>query len=74
VEGACRLASLVYLGDIPVVFMEYHHIIGYHFVERLKRAVLIETSDWENLQDLRLWALVLGGIKAREADRRVWRR
>lgn len=68
IETACRLAALVYLGEIRVEFVMYH-VTGYHFVERLQQTILAETTDWEEFQDLRLWALVIGAIKASPTDR-----
>lgn len=67
IEMACRLAALIYLGDVRVGFMEYH-ITGYHFMERLKDVVVQESEEWQNFPELRLWVLVIGGIKASAAD------
>jgi hypothetical protein len=68
VEAACRLAALIYLGDIRVEFIIYH-VTGYHFVERLNHVALAECSEWDEFQNLRLWVLVIGAIKASPADR-----
>jgi hypothetical protein len=54
IETACRLGGLVYLGDIRTEFVMYH-VTGYHFVEKLKQIILIETTEWEEFQNLRLW-------------------
>lgn len=46
IETACRLAALIYLGDIRVEFVLYH-ITGHHFVERLKCAILEKLTEWD---------------------------
>jgi hypothetical protein len=65
-ESTCCLAAMVYLADIRVEFLAYN-VTGHHYIERLKAAVL--NSEWHDLHDLRLWALVIGGIKSSEKDR-----
>ena len=67
IETACRLAALIYLSDIRIEFVLYH-VTGYHFVERLRETALAETTEWEEFQDLRLWVLVIGAIKALPED------
>jgi hypothetical protein len=68
VETACRLAALLFLSDIRVEFVPYH-VTGYHFVKRLEQIALLEITEWEEFQNLRLWVLVIGAIKASPADR-----
>jgi hypothetical protein len=68
VEKAFRLAALIYLADVRVKCMEYH-ITGYHFMEDLKGMVLLETMEWQDFPGLRLWVLVIGGMKASMIDR-----
>ena len=49
IETACRLAVLIFLGNIRAEFVMYH-VTGYHFVERLKHLALEELSEWEEFQ------------------------
>jgi hypothetical protein len=71
IEMVCRLAALIYLGDIRVKFMKYH-VTGYHFVARLKNLMILDSIEWEHFQDLKLWALVVGGIKSSTTDRALF--
>lgn len=71
IETACRLAALIYLGDIRVAFMEYH-VMGCHFVEKLSDIMAYESEEWEEFQELKLWVLTVGAIKASAAGREIF--
>lgn len=71
VEMTSRLAALIYLSDIRVRFMEYH-TTGYHFMNRLKNIISQGTEAWAGLLELKLWILVVGGIKASSIDRAIF--
>ena len=41
----------------------------HHFVEKLKQIALLEITQWDEFQNLRLWLLVIDAIKASPVDR-----
>lgn len=70
-EMAVRLAVLVYLADIRVRFMGYH-VTGSHFGRRLKVLIVLDAEAWRDFWELRLWILVVGGMKAEPGERGVF--
>lgn len=43
--------------------------MGYHFIDQLKNIIALESTAWQAFQELKLWVLTVGAIKARAADR-----
>lgn len=69
VEISLCMASILYCNILRDALGDYFTRLDHGLIERLMIAVLPDSIDWINLESMRLWCLVQGGIVSSGKDR-----